>query len=141
MERNREARAREPEQATLFMRARATPDGVAKEPTERALLLELAKDSFRQQIAKRVRPLARSYVEKWMACELWLYLSVIQRHSNELHSYKSVVIQTLRSTSLDDMLTICRTTRPDLADLWSKPAARAKLQKEIEKAIEAVEAA
>src|SRR3989442_588168 len=56
MERNREARAREPEQATLFMRARATPDGVAKEPTERALLLELAKDSFRQQIARGSAP-------------------------------------------------------------------------------------
>jgi len=120
---------------------RATPDGVAKESTERALLLELAKDSFRQQIAKLVRPLARSYVEKWMACDLWLYSSVVQRHSNELHSYKSVVLQTLRSTSIDDMLTICRSTRPDLADLWSEPAARAKLQKEIEKAIEAVEAA
>jgi len=123
------------------MRMRATPDGVAKESTERALLLELAKDSFRQQIAKRVRPLARSYVEKWMACDLWLYSSVVQRHSNELHSYKSVVLQTLRSTSIDDMLTICRSTRPDLADLWSEPAARAKLQKEIEKAIGAVEAA
>ncbi len=114
---------------------------MATEPSERALLLELAKDSFRQQIAKRVRPLARSYVEKWMKCELWLYSSVVQRHSNELHSYKNVVLQTLRTTSLDDMLAICRTTRPDLADLWSKPAARAKLQKEIEKAIEAVEAA
>ena len=120
---------------------RATPDGVAKESTERALLLELAKDSFRQQIAKRVRPLARSYVEKWLKCELWLYSSVIQRHTNELHSYKAVVLQTLRTTSLDDMLAICRTTRPDLVDLWSKPAARAKLQREIEKAIEAVEAA
>ncbi len=123
------------------MRARATPDDVANEPTERALLLELAKDSFRQQIAKRVRPLARSYVERWMRCELWLYSSVIQRHSNELHSYKAVVVQTLRSTSLDDLLSICRATRPDLADLWAQPAARAKLQKEIEKAIEAVEAA
>jgi len=48
------------------MRTRATPDEVATEPAERALLLELAKDSFRQQIAKRVRPLARSYVEKWL---------------------------------------------------------------------------
>ena len=114
---------------------------MATEPTERALLLELAKDSFRQQIAKRVRPLARSYVEKWMKCELWLYSSVVQRHTNELHSYKTVVLQTLRTTSVDDMLAICRTTRPDLTDLWSKPAARAKLQKEIEKAIEAVEAA
>src|SRR3989442_791407 len=83
----------------------------------------------------------RSYVEKWLKCELWLYSSVIQRHSNELHSYKAVVLQTLRTTSLDDMLAICRTTRPDLVDLWSKPEARAKLQREIEKAIEAVEAA
>ena len=114
---------------------------MATEPAEGALLLELARDSFRQQIAKRVRPLARSFVEKWMRCELWLYSSVIQRHSNELHSYKAVVLQTLRTTSLEDMLAICRTTRPDLADLWSKPAARTKLQKEIEKAIEAVEAA
>jgi len=45
------------------MRTGASPDGVATEPSEGALLLELAKDSFRQQIAKRVRPLARSYVE------------------------------------------------------------------------------
>jgi len=123
------------------MRTRTPPVDMATEPSERALLLELAKDSFRQQIAKRVRPLARSYVEKWMKCELWLYSSVVQRHTNELHSYKTVVLQTLRTTSVDDMLAICRTTRPDLTDLWSKPAARAKLQKEIEKAIEAVEAA
>src|SRR5256712_12531734 len=123
------------------MRARATPGGVAKEPTERALLLELAKDSFRQQIAKRVRPLARSYVEKWMACELWLYPSVIQRHGNELHMYKAVVLETLRNTSLDDMLGICQATRPDLNDLWAKPAARAKLQREVERSIDAVKAA
>src|SRR2546422_11512248 len=123
------------------MRARATPGGVAKEPTERALLLELAKDSFRQQIAKRVRPLARSYVEKWMACELWLYPSVIQRHGNELHMYKAVVLETLRNTSLDDMLGICQATRPDLNDLWAKPAARAKLQREVERSIDAVKRA
>jgi hypothetical protein len=112
-----------------------------EEASEGPLLLELAKDSFRQQIAKRVRPLARSFVERWMACELWLYASVIQRHGNELHSYKAVVLETLRKTSLDEMLSICRTTRPDLTDLWSMPAARAKLKKEIERAIEAVEAA
>ena len=111
---------------------------MADEGPERALLLDLAKDAFRQQIAKRVRPLARSYVEKWMACELWLYSSVVQRHGNELHSYKSVVLETLRSTNLDEMLAICRSTRPDLDDLWTKSAARAKLAKEIEQAIHAV---
>jgi hypothetical protein len=123
------------------MRGLGAPDAVVKEPLETPLLLELAKDSFRRQIASRVRPLARSYVEKWMACELWLYPSVIQRHANELHMYKAVVLETLRTTSLDEMLGICRTTRPDLDDLWMKPAARAKLQREIQKAIDAVKAA
>ena len=74
-----------------------------------------------------------------MGCELWLYPSVIQRHLNELHSYKRVVIETLRNTSLDEMLSICRTTRPDLDDLWKRPAARDKLKNEIEKAIDTIE--
>ena len=114
---------------------------MAEELTDRPLLLELAKDAFRQQVAKRVRPLARSFVERWLNCELWLYPSVIQRHGNEIHSYKAVVLETLRKTSLDEMLSICRATRPDLSDLWAKAAARMKLQKEIEEAIRAVEAA
>src|SRR5437773_1865155 len=62
------------------MRMRARPLGMVDEPPETRLLLELAKEAFRQQVAKRVRPLARSYVERWMGCELWLYPSVIQRH-------------------------------------------------------------
>ncbi len=123
------------------MKRRASPDLMVEEPSEEPLLLELAKDSFRRQVAKRVRPLARSYVEKWMQCELWLYPAVIQRHGNELHSYKAVVLETLRNTSLDDLLAICRKTRPDLDDLWTQRAARAKLAKEIEKAISAVAAA
>ena len=111
------------------------------DPQEGPLLLALAKEAFRKQIAKRVRPLARTYVEKWMLCELWLYPAVIQRHGNELHSYRGVVLEVLRSTSLDEVLLICRETRPDLNDLWSKPAARDKLSKEISKSIEAVEVA
>lgn len=112
---------------------------MADEPHDTALLLDLAKDAFHRQVAKRVRPLARSYVERWMGCELWLYSSVVQRHMNELHSYKNVVLETLRKTSIDHMLSICRSTRPDLEDLWTRPAARDKLKKEIEKAIAAVE--
>src|SRR5438093_12880883 len=104
------------------MRTRTPPVDMATEPSERALLLELAKDSFRQQIAKRVRPLARRYVEQWLKCELWLYSSVIQRHSNALHSYQAVVLQPLRTTSLDDLLALCPTTRPDLLAVWSHPA-------------------
>ncbi len=123
------------------MRGPRAPEAVVKEPLESPLLLELAKDAFHRQIATRVRPLARSYVEKWMACELWLYPSVIQRHGNELHMYKAVVLETLRNTSLEELLGICRATRPDLNDLWTRPAARAKLQREIEKSIDAVKAA
>ena len=74
-----------------------------------------------------------------MECELWLYPSVLQRHQNELHSFKAVVVETLRKSSLDEMLSICRTTRPDLDDLWKRPAARDKLKKEIDKAIEAIQ--
>lgn len=114
---------------------------MAAESSEGPLLLELAKDSFRQQIAKRVRPLARSYVERWMRCELWLYPAVVQRHRNELHSYRHIVLEVLRSTSVDEMLGICRKARPDLTDLWSNPAAGTKLTMEIAKSIEAVEAA
>jgi hypothetical protein len=121
------------------MRDGTGPVVVATEPTESSLLLDLAREAFRQQVAKRVRPLARSYVERWLGCELWLYPSVVQRHGNELHSYKAVVLETLRKTNLDDMLSICRATRPDLDDLWKRPAARDKLRKEIDKAIEAVQ--
>ncbi len=53
---------------------------------EGRLLLALAKDAFRKQIAKRVRPLARGYVERWMACELWLYPSVSRSKPSERRS-------------------------------------------------------
>lgn len=76
-----------------------------------------------------------------MQCELWLYTSVIQRHGNELHMYRSVVLEVLRKTRIDELLAICRETRPDLLDLWANPAARGKLAKEIEKSIEAVDKA
>src|SRR5436309_15400449 len=112
---------------------------MAEEAQDRPLLLELAKESFRQQVAKRVRPLARSFVERWMNCELWLYPSVVQRHGNELHSYKAVVLETLRKTSLDEMLSIWRSTRPVLSALWAKAAARTNLQEVRVEAIEAVE--
>lgn len=103
------------------------------------LLLDLARESFRGQIAKRVRPLARSYVERWMQCEFWLYTSVVRDHRTELTGYKAVVLETLRRTSVDEMLDICRKTRPELDDLWTTSAAREKLAREREKSIEAVE--
>jgi hypothetical protein len=108
--------------------------------SEHRLFLELAKDAFTSQVAKRVRPLSRGYVERWMKGELWLYPDVVRRHATELRAFKPVVLEVLHATSVEEMLEICRRTRPDLTYLWREPAARAKLTREIEEAINAVEA-
>lgn len=108
--------------------------------SERGLLLELAKSAFSNQVGKRVRPLARSYVERWLRDEFWLYPDVVRRHATELRAFRPVVLEVLRASSVDEMLAICRRTRPDLDDLWGKPAARGKLVREIDEAVRAVEA-
>jgi len=111
----------------------------ASKTSEKALLLDLAKSAFRSQVEKRVRPLARSYVERWMKCEFWLYPAVLSRHATELRGFRPVVLEVLRKSSVDEMLEICRRTRPDLAYLWQDPAAREKLSKELSESIKAVE--
>lgn len=112
----------------------------ASQESEHRLFLELAKDAFTRQVAQRVRPLSRSYVERWMKGEFWLYPDVVGRHATELRAFKPIVLEVLRATSVDEMIDICRRTRPDLTHLWHDPAARAKLTREIEEAIRAVEA-
>lgn len=109
--------------------------------SEAALLFDLANDAFHRQIERRVRPLARSYVERWLAGEFWLYEDVVRRHGTELHAYKALVLEVLRKSRADELLRICRRTRPDLADLWDAPAARERLEREIEASLRAVEAA
>ncbi len=111
-----------------------------EQEAEHRLLLELAKEAFEKQVAKRVRPLSRGFVERWMKGDLWLYSDVVRRHATELHTFKPVVLEVLRSTSIDEMLDICRRTRPDLTYLWHDPAAKAKLAKEIDEALRAVQA-
>ena len=108
--------------------------------SEHKLLLELAKDAFAKQVAKRVRPLSRGFVERWMKGDFWLYADVVRRHTTELRFYKPVVLEVLRATSVDEMLDICRKTRPDLTYLWHDPAAKAKLVQEIHEAEKAVQA-
>ena len=107
--------------------------------TEHRLFLELAKEAFDRQVAKRVRPLSRGYVERWMKGEFWLYPDIVRRHATELRAFKPVVLEVLRATSVEEMLDICRRTRPDLTYLWHDPAARSKLTREIEESVKAVE--
>ena len=111
-----------------------------EQETEHRLLLELAKDAFTKQVAKRVRPLSRGFVERWMKGDLWLYSDVVRRHATELRAYKPVVLEVLRATSVEEMLDTCRKTRPDLTYLWHDPAAKAKLIREIDEAVQAVQA-
>ena len=75
-----------------------------------------------------------------MKGELWLYSDVVRRPGTELRAYRPVVLEVPRSTSIAEMLDICRRTRPDLTYLWHDPAAKAKLAKEIDEAVKAVEA-
>lgn len=112
----------------------------ADKEADASLLLGLAKDAFHRQVAHRVRPLARSFVERWLKGEFWLYPAVVSRHGTELRAFKAVVLEVLRDSYADEMLVICRETRPDLNDLWSRPAARDKLEKELSESIKAVEA-
>ncbi len=111
----------------------------SEQEAEHRLLLELAKEAFEKQVAKRVRPLSRGFVERWMKGDLWLYSDVVRHHATELRAYKPVVLEVLRATSIDEMLDICRRTRPDLTYLWHDPAARTKLTKEIDEAVKAVQ--
>ena len=108
--------------------------------SEHRLLLELAKDAFTRQVSKRVRSLSRGYVERWMTGEFWLYPDIVRRHGTELRAFRPVVLEVLRATTVEEMLDICRKTRPDLTYLWHDPAARTRLSQEIDEAVKAVEA-
>ncbi|HYM41120.1 MAG TPA: hypothetical protein VEY12_13405 [Thermoplasmata archaeon] len=112
----------------------------AEQESEHRLLFELAKEAFTKQVATRVRPLSRGFVERWMKGEFWLYADVVRRHATELRAYKPVVLEVLQATSVDEMLDICRRTRPDLTYLWHDPAAHVRLSREIDEAIQAVRA-
>src|SRR5574337_2006523 len=104
----------------------AGPVAVSQE-SEHRLFLDLAEDAFARQVAKRVRALSRGYVEGWMKGDFWLYPDIVRRHGTELRAFKPVVVEVLRATSVDEMLDICRRTRPDLTYLWHEPAARERL--------------
>ena len=82
----------------------------ATETADLPLLLDLAKDAFARQVARRVRPLARGYVERWTKGEFWLYRSVVLENERELRAYKPVIIETLRNTTPRELLAICRAT-------------------------------
>jgi hypothetical protein len=94
----------------------------------------MARQAVMNKVAHRVRPLARGYVERWILGEFSLVDGVARRHENEIRAWKDVVAATMVAITVDELLRVCRETRPDLADLWGTEGARRRLAEEWRKA-------
>jgi len=94
----------------------------------------MARHAVLNKVAQRVRPLSRGYVEQWIAGKFSLVDTVARRHESEIRAWKDVVLETMGTMTVDELLGVCRTTRPDLNDLWNDPGARRKLSEEWRKA-------
>lgn len=95
-----------------------------------SLLLEMARGAVLAKVAQRVSRLSRGYVEGWIAGDFSLVDRVAQKHENEIRAWKDVVLQTIVSITVDDLLQICKETRPDFTDLWENETARERLMEE-----------
>ncbi len=95
-----------------------------------SLLLEMARGAVLAKVAQRVSRLSRGYVEGWIAGDFSLVDRVAQRHENEIRAWKEVVLRTISSISVDDLLQTCKDARPDLTDLWESETARNRLTEE-----------
>lgn len=94
----------------------------------------MARQAVLNKVAQRVRPLARSYVERWVGGEFSLVDSVARRHEPEIRAWREIVLETMASLTVEDLLRVCRDTRPDLNDLWGGEGARQRLSEEWGKA-------
>ena len=103
-------------------------------------MVTMAREATLAKVAQRVRPLSRGYVERWIGGEFSLADQVLQRHANDIRGYRDLVIQTMDSLTVDDLLAKCEETRPDLKDLWRSDGAHRRLAGEWENAREAVAA-
>jgi hypothetical protein len=99
-----------------------------------SLLVTMAREATLAKVAQRVRPLSRGYVERWIGGEFSLADQVLLRHANDIRGYKDLVLQTMDSLTVDDLLAKCEATRPDLEDLWGSDGAHHRLSGEWEKA-------
>lgn len=103
-----------------------------------SLLLEMAREAVLAKVAQRVGRLSREYVEGWVRGEFSLVDRVAERHGTEIRAWKDVVVETMRALTVEDLLDVCRATRPDFADLWDTDGARDRLAGEWSRAQEYV---
>ena len=105
-----------------------------------SLMVTMAREATLAKVAQRVRPLSRGYVERWIGGEFSLADQVLRRHANDIRGYKDLVVQTMDSLTVDDLLAKCEATRPDLGDLWGSEGAHQRLAEEWQSARAAVAA-
>ncbi len=99
-----------------------------------SLMVTMAREATLAKVAQRVRPLSRGYVERWIGGEFSLANRVLQKHANDIRAYKDLVLQTMDSLTVEELLTKCTETRPDLGDLWGSDGAHRRLSEEWQKA-------
>ena len=102
-------------------------------------LLPLAKGAVLKKVEDRVRALDRTYVVRWIAGNLWLADDLARKYARDIRAWKGTVLQMLATVSVTELLAACRNARPDLADLWDTPEARAKIEEELRRARALVE--
>ncbi|MCJ2531989.1 MAG: hypothetical protein LN413_06805 [Candidatus Thermoplasmatota archaeon] len=99
-----------------------------------SLLVTMAREATLAKVAQRVRPLSRGYVERWIGGEFSLADQVVQKHANDIRAYQDLVLQTMDSLTVEELLRKCEETRPDLGDLWGSDGANQRLAEEWHKA-------
>jgi len=94
------------------------------------LLLPIARDAVLRKVEERVRKLDRAYVVRWIAGDLWIVDALAQKYGREARAWRDMVLETFDAITPEEILAACRRARPDLADLWDTPEARAKVERE-----------
>jgi len=94
------------------------------------VLLPLARDAILRKLEDRVRRLDRTYVVRWIAGDLWIVDDLARKYARDLRAYKGTALETFDALTPEDLLAACRRARPDLADVWDTPEARAKVEAE-----------
>lgn len=98
------------------------------------LLQEMAQEAVLAKIGQRVKPLSRGYIERWIQGEFSLVDRVAKKHEMEIRAWKSVVLGTMETLGVDDLLDACKAARPEFMDLWENEGARKRLKQEWTKA-------
>ncbi len=95
-----------------------------------SLLQEMARQAVLAKVGQRVKPLSRSYVERWLKGEFSLADQVMRKHGTEIRAWKEIVLSTMDTLTVDDLLEACKRVRPEFKDLWDSEEARSRLAME-----------